>query len=162
MFAEADPLTGKRKWQIKLGDHVTQAGMLVTDGGLVFTGRMTGEFVAIDEASGKPKALVRISEQDGAFTGRIERLLDADPKWDGRCDRCRDERKDQPVLGMVILTDLRKDGDQYTGGKILDPQNGNVYRCNVRVVDGGKKLEVRGFIGVSLFGRTQVWQREQP
>ena len=66
------------------------------------------------------------------------------------------------MLGMVILTDLRKDGDQYTGGKILDPQNGNVYRCNVRVVDGGKKLEVRGFIGVSLFGRTQVWQREQP
>jgi uncharacterized protein (DUF2147 family) len=121
-----------------------------------------GLWRTVDDKTDKPRALVRISERDGVLSGRIERLLDPDPKGDGRCDRCRDERKDQPILGMIILSDLRKEGDRYAGGRILDPENGNVYRCNVRVIDGGKKLEVRGYIGVSFIGRTQVWLREQP
>ncbi len=120
-----------------------------------------GLWRTIDDATGKPKSLVRIVEQDGVLSGRIERLFDPDPKWDGRCDQCRDERKDQPVLGMTILTNLRKDRDEYSGGDILDPENGNVYRCRLRVAEGGTKLEVRGFIGISLFGRTQSWLREE-
>jgi uncharacterized protein (DUF2147 family) len=120
-----------------------------------------GLWRTIDDATGKPKSLVRIVEQDGVLSGRIERLFDPDPKWDGRCDQCRDERKDQPVLGMTILTNLRKDRDEYGGGDILDPENGNVYRCTLRVAEGGTRLELRGFIGISLFGRTQIWLREQ-
>jgi uncharacterized protein (DUF2147 family) len=121
----------------------------------------TGLWRTIDDATGKPKSLVRIVEQDGVLSGRIERLFDPDPKWDGRCDRCRDERKDQPVLGMTILTNMRKDRDGYSDGEILDPENGHVYRCRLRVAEGGTRLEVRGFVGLSLFGRTQVWLREQ-
>jgi len=119
-----------------------------------------GLWRTVDDATGKPKALVRIVDTDGILSGQIVQLFEPDPKWDGRCDRCRDHRKDQPVLGMTILTNLRKDGDGYKGGEILDPENGNVYRCVVRLTDGGDKLEVRGFIGIALFGRTQIWMRE--
>jgi len=63
---------------------------------------------------------------------------------------------------MAILRGLRWDGEQYSGGEILDPDNGTTYRCRIRIVEDGRKLEVRGFIGVSLFGRTQVWTREGP
>ena len=61
---------------------------------------------------------------------------------------------------MQILSGLKPDGDEWAGGEILDPNNGKVYKAKARLADGGKKLEVRGFIGVSLLGRTQTWQRE--
>ena len=120
-----------------------------------------GLWRTVDDATGKAKALVRIVEASGVLSGRIEHLFDPDPKWNGRCDKCRDERKDQPVLGMTILSGARKDGDDYKGGEILDPENGNLYRCMLRVTDAGDRLEVRGFIGIALFGRTQVWLREK-
>lgn len=120
-----------------------------------------GRWRTVDDATGKVKAVVNIVENGGVLSGRIEQIFDADPAWNGRCLSCRDERKDQPVLGMVILSNLRKDGAEFTGGKILDPENGNVYRCKLRVTADGQKLEVRGFIGISLFGRTQVWVRER-
>jgi len=136
------------------------AGALI--GGTVWAqSSPVGLWRTIDDATGKTKSVVRIVENAGVLSGRVEQILDPDPGWDGRCEKCRDERKDQPVLGMVILTNLRKSGDEYTGGEILDPENGNVYRCRLRVIEGGQKLEVRGFIGISLFGRTQVWLREQ-
>ena len=58
---------------------------------------------------------------------------------------------------MKILRGLRWDGEEYSGGEILDPDDGSVYRCKLRVTGAGQKLEVRGFIGISLFGRTQIW-----
>ena len=85
-----------------------------------------GLWRTVDDATGKAKALVRIVETSGVLSGRIEHLFDPDPKWDGRCDKCRDERKDQPVLGMTILSGARKDGDDYKCGEILDLENGNV------------------------------------
>ena len=60
---------------------------------------------------------------------------------------------------MKILRRLRWDGEQYSGGEILDPDDGKVYRCSMRLVDGGRKLEVRGFVGIPLLGRTQTWLR---
>jgi uncharacterized protein (DUF2147 family) len=121
-----------------------------------------GLWRTMDEATGKARSLVRIVENAGVVSGRIEQIFDPDPGWDGRCAQCRDERKDQPVVGMLILTNLRLVGDEYAGGEILDPENGNVYRCRLRVVEGGRRLEVRGYIGISLIGRTQVWRRDQP
>ena len=120
-----------------------------------------GLWRTVDDATGKARALVRIVETSGVLSGRIEHLFDPDPKWDGRCDKCRDERKDQPVLGMTILSGARRDGADYRGGEILDPENGNVYRCILRVTGAGDRLEVRGFIGIALFGRTQIWVREK-
>ena len=120
-----------------------------------------GLWKTIDDTSGEPKALVRIALDGGMLTGTIEKLFrkpgeDPNPK----CDKCEGARKDQPITGMQILSGLKPDGDEWAGGEILDPNNGKVYKAKARLADDGKKLEVRGFIGISLLGRTQVWQRE--
>ena len=113
----------------------------------------------IDDETKQSKALIRIVEQGGALVGRIERILTDKP--DAVCEKCTDARKDKPVQGMTILTGLKRDGDEWTGGEILDPNNGKVYRAKARLADGGRKLDVRGFIGIALVGRTQTWVREQ-
>ncbi len=121
-----------------------------------------GTWKTIDDASGEPKALVRIAaDGGGALTGTIEKLFrkpgeDPNPK----CDKCEGARKGEPITGMQILWGLKPDGDEWTGGEILDPNNGRIYKAKLRLADDGKKLEVRGFIGFSLLGRTQVWVRE--
>ena len=121
-----------------------------------------GVWKTIDDETGKPKALVRITEENGALQGKIEKLFrgpneDPNPK----CGECKDSRKDQPLIGMTIVSGLKKDGNEYTGGEILDPAKGKVYKSKATLRDGGQKLEVRGYIGAPMFGRSQVWQREQ-
>ena len=121
-----------------------------------------GLWKTIDDNSGQPKGLVRIREANGRFDGKIEQIFpkpgeDPAPK----CDKCDGARKNQPVLGMTILWGLAKQAADYQGGEILDPENGKIYRAKMTLLDGGKKLEVRGFIGVSLFGRSQIWLREE-
>lgn len=121
-----------------------------------------GLWKSIDDETGKPKALIRIREAAGAFTGRIEKLLNPSEP-DPKCTKCTDDRKDQKIEGMTILTGLKANGDatEWDDGQILDPNNGKLYKAKMKLVEGGKKLEVRGFIGVSLFGRTQTWLREE-
>jgi uncharacterized protein (DUF2147 family) len=116
----------------------------------------------IDDVSGKPKALIRISESNGVLQGKIEKLFrPADQEQNPKCDKCTDARKDQPILGMVFMSGLKKDGDEYTGGEILDPDNGKVYKSKMELADGGKKLKVRGYIGVPMLGRSQTWLRQE-
>ncbi len=113
-----------------------------------------------DTKNGALSGLVEITEEGGVLKGRI--LKSYDPaKPDPRCDACEGERKGQPVIGMVFLWGLRPQGDEYQGGLILDPDNGKTYKAKLRVEEGGRKLRVRGFIGISLLGRTQVWLREE-
>jgi uncharacterized protein (DUF2147 family) len=116
----------------------------------------------IDDVTGKPKALIRITESQGELQGRLEKLFLA-PQVDQnpRCDKCEGVHKDQPVLGMVFMSGLKKKGDEYTGGEIIDPDNGKVYKSKVTLIDGGRKLNVRGYIGVPMFGRSQVWVRQE-
>lgn len=117
----------------------------------------------IDDETGKPKAMIRITENQGQLEGRIEKLFrPADQEQNPKCDKCDGARKDQPMVGMMILSGLKKDGDEYKGGEILDPANGKVYRSKATLKDGGKKLEVRGYVGAPMFGRSQTWVREQP
>ena len=116
----------------------------------------------IDDKSGKPKALIRITETAGELQGKIEKLfLEADADKNPKCDKCEGVNKDQPIIGMTILFGLKKDGDEYNGGKILDPSNGKLYHSKLTLVEHSKKLNVRGYIGAPLFGRTQTWVREQ-
>ncbi|MCL4182387.1 MAG: DUF2147 domain-containing protein [Burkholderiaceae bacterium] len=122
----------------------------------------TGLWKNIDDETGKPKALIRVSENGGVITGRIEKILTDKP--DAVCDKCTDERKDKPVQGMTIISGMRRNAEQpgvFDGGEILDPNNGKVYRSHMKLLDGGRKLDVRGYIGVPLFGRTQTWLREE-
>lgn len=116
----------------------------------------------IDDISGKPKALIRIVETDGELRGMIEKLFlapGADPN--PRCSKCAGANKGQPVLGMVFMSGLRKSGQQYNGGEIIDPDDGKVYRSKLTMLDGGKKIAVRGYIGMPLFGRSQIWVRQE-
>jgi uncharacterized protein (DUF2147 family) len=113
----------------------------------------------IDDETKQPKALIRIVETDGVLSGKIEKILTDKP--DAVCDKCEGDLKDKPVQGMQILAGLKKGEEWYEGGTILDPNNGKVYRSKLKLIDGGGKLQVRGFIGVSLLGRTQTWVREQ-
>lgn len=121
-----------------------------------------GTWKTIDDKTGKPKALVRITEEQGILTGKIEKLFrPADQDQNPKCVNCSDTRKDQPIIGMTMLSGLKKDGNEYTGGEILDPQDGKTYKSKAKLTDNGNKLEVRGYIGVPMLGRTQTWQREQ-
>ncbi|MBU3740579.1 MAG: DUF2147 domain-containing protein [Rhodoferax sp.] len=120
-----------------------------------------GVWHTIDDADGKPAAEVRISEESGVLKGVVEKSLK--PGVEPNCDRCTDDRKGKPKLGMEIIRGARKaDGkDVWEGGNILDPNNGTVYRLRMTPIEGGRKLEVRGFVGVALLGRTQTWVRVQ-
>ena len=117
-----------------------------------------GRWKTIDDKTGNPKAIVQIYEDRGKLFGRIEESLN--PKANKICDKCRDERKGKPIVGLVIMRGLARKGEEYSGGDILDPDNGSVYRCKLKLIDNGQKLSVRGFIGFSLLGRSQVWLRE--
>ena len=120
-----------------------------------------GLWKTIDDTSGKPSALIRITENNGELQGKIEKLFrTADEDQSPKCTLCKDARKDQPIVGMTIVSGLKKDGDEYTGGEILDPKNGKVYKSKLAVQEGGKKLEVRGYVGVPMLGRSQVWLRQ--
>jgi uncharacterized protein (DUF2147 family) len=122
----------------------------------------TGLWKNLDDVSGKPRALIRITESNGTLQGRIEKVFAApneDP--DPKCDKCEGTNKHAPVVGLVILSGLIKVGDEYVGGQILDPDNGKVYRSKVRLNDNGKTLSVRGYIGVPMLGRSQTWTRQE-
>jgi uncharacterized protein (DUF2147 family) len=127
----------------------------------VATTTPVGVWKTIDDDTKQERSTVRISEINGVLTGKIEKITDPD-KQTAKCDECSDERKGQPILGLTILRNVKKNGgdaDLWDGGDILDPGNGKVYRVRLRPVDGGKKLEVRGFVGMPMLGRTQTWIR---
>jgi uncharacterized protein (DUF2147 family) len=116
----------------------------------------------IDDVTNKPKALIRITENGGVFEGRIEKLFKApDEDQNPKCVKCDGANKDQPIIGMKFLWDLKKDGDEYNGGQILDPNNGKVYKSKLELTEGGKQLKVRGYIGVPMLGRSQTWIRQE-
>jgi uncharacterized protein (DUF2147 family) len=121
-----------------------------------------GLWKTVDDVSGKPRSLIRITESNGTLRGTIEKVFttpteNANPK----CEKCEGALKNAPVIGLIILSDLRKDGDEYAGGQILDPDNGKLYRSKIQLIEGGKKLSVRGYIGVPMLGRSQVWERQE-
>lgn len=121
-----------------------------------------GTWQTIDDHTGQPKALVQIAQDgDGSLSGKVIKGLGANDQPDRRCTACTDARKDQLILGMTIISDMKKDGEAWDHGQILDPENGKLYKCKMHLEDGGNKLVVRGYIGVSLLGRSQTWVRQQ-
>ena len=121
-----------------------------------------GVWHSIDDATNKPKAVIRISTNaSGALSGVVEKAINPDPKAEPNCVKCTDDRKDKPKVGMEIIRGGKKvDGkDVWEEGKILDPDNGTEYRLRLTPVDGGKKLEMRAYVGTPLLGRSQTWIR---
>jgi uncharacterized protein (DUF2147 family) len=120
-----------------------------------------GTWHTIDDATGKPRGEITIRDAgNGVLVGKVDRSLEA-PSAEPLCNLCTDDRKGQPKIGLEIIRDAKKSGGQavWEGGTILDPENGKVYKLRLAPQDGGKTLQVRGYIGP--FYRTQVWQRVQ-
>jgi uncharacterized protein (DUF2147 family) len=120
-----------------------------------------GTWRSIDDATGKPRAEIAIRDAgNGTLVGRVERSLQA-TSTEPLCTLCTDDRKGQPKIGMEIIRDARQNGSEavWEGGTILDPENGKLYKLRLAPQDGGKTLQVRGYIGP--FFRNQIWQRVQ-
>lgn len=117
---------------------------------------VVGKWKTIDDETGKPKSVVEITEKDGVLTGTVIEILTE--KKDAKCDKCEGARKGKPIEGLTIISGMKKDGKEYSGGKILDPTKGKEYKCIIKL-NGANKLDVRGYVGISAFGRTQTWTR---
>ena len=118
-----------------------------------------GSWTTISDSDGRPTAVVEIREFDGEFVGIVRALLVPATHEDSVCGKCSGERKGQRIIGMEILRHMHADGREWSGGEILDPENGKTYRATMKLIDGGTKLVVRGYLAFSLFGRSQTWVR---
>ena len=118
-----------------------------------------GVWKTFDDRTGKEKALVRIYEQNGRLFGKIIQSYRSGAET-RVCVPCTDERKDQPIIGLVIIRNMKREGDEYGGGDILDPESGSVYHSTMHLEQDGARLVVRGYIGLPLLGRSQTWERQ--
>jgi uncharacterized protein (DUF2147 family) len=136
-------------------------GLLFLFTQLAFAGEHTaaGLWKTIDDTTGKPRSLIRITENQGEFSAVVEKGLRETDTGEAVCDKCKDERKGKKIIGMTIAKGLKQNGNKYEGGEILDPENGKTYKCKMTLDETGNNLEVRGFIGISLLGRSQTWHR---
>ncbi len=122
-----------------------------------FCQQLEGQWETYDDKTGEKRSVVEIFKQNEQYFGKIIQKEEGAP--DDVCGKCEGEKKDQKILGMLIIEGLEKDGDEYNGGTITDPESGNVYKCYLELVENDK-LKVRGYIGFSLLGRTQYWLRK--
>ncbi|AXF14637.1 DUF2147 domain-containing protein [Paraburkholderia caledonica] len=149
---------------LRTAKHAAFAGVLLASAvtAMAQTDTPVGTWQTIDDHTGQPKALVQISQDgNGTLSGKVVKGLGPNDQPDRRCTACTDARKDQPILGMTIISDMKKDGEAWDHGQILDPENGKLYKCKMHLEEGGNKLVVRGYIGMSLLGRSQTWVRQQ-
>ncbi|MDP9960094.1 DUF2147 domain-containing protein [Chryseobacterium sp. DT-3] len=124
--------------------------------GVLSFAQIEGKWKTIDDETKQAKSIVEIyKKSDGKYYGKVSQLLikPANPN----CTSCKDDRKGKPILGLEIIRGLKKEGDEFTGGTITDPKTGKTYKCTI--TKSGDKLNVRGYMGVSVFGRTQVWDK---
>ena len=122
-----------------------------------FSQTIFGKWKTVDDETGMENGIVEIYEKAGKVYGRIIEILEKEKKY-FKCEMCEGEDKNKPILGLVIIKGLKKKGDFYEGGKVTDPKNGKSYDCKM-TLEGKDKLIVRGYIGISLFGRSQTWFR---
>lgn len=116
-----------------------------------------GKWKSIDEETNKDESVIEIYQENGKFYGKIIQLLD--PKKKGIvCENCKGKNKNKPIEGLVIINGLKKDKNEWSGGKVLDPKNGKEYKCFITLKDNNT-MKLRGYIGFSVFGRTAYWYR---
>jgi len=135
--------------------------IVATDRAMANQETPVGFWNTISDRDGKPTGVVEIRDVNGELSGVVRGILaDAGPE-DSVCGKCTGDRKGQRVIGMEILRHMRRSGNDWSGGEILDPENGKTYRATMHLEEDGKKLVVRGYIGISLFGRSQTWLRRE-
>ncbi|SMP32194.1 DUF2147 domain-containing protein [Chryseobacterium profundimaris] len=123
--------------------------------GVLSFAQIEGKWKTIDDETKQAKSIVEIYKKGDQYYGKVSQLLikPANPN----CVDCKDDRKNKPILGMEIIRGLKKDGNEFTGGTITDPKTGKTYKCTI--MREGDKLNVRGYLGFSLLGRTQTWHK---
>ncbi len=131
--------------------------LLVLGSTQIYSQTVIGRWKTIDDKTKEAKSIVEVYESNGKIFGKITEIFDA-AKRNRKCDKCTGAESNKPVLGMVIIKGLEKDDAEYSGGKILDPETGNLYKCIIKLV-GKDKLEVRGYMGFAIIGRSQTWIR---
>lgn len=125
-----------------------------------------GTWKTIDDTTHKPKSIVVITENNGQYQATIKELLNRTPEDIAKegakpvCVECDGDRKNQPIVGMNIMWGVTQDDDVWDGGKILDPKTGKIYKVKLKMLDNGQKLDVHGYIGFALLGRSQTWERQ--
>jgi uncharacterized protein (DUF2147 family) len=121
-----------------------------------------GRWQTIDDETGKPKSIVQIEQAgNGTLSGTVVEILQSNKGPNPLCDKCDGAQKGKPIKGMTILWGLKPDGTAvWSGGSVLDPAKGKTYKAKITLTDGGKKLQMRGYIGIEALGRTQTWVRE--
>ncbi|MGN6091334.1 DUF2147 domain-containing protein [Luteibacter jiangsuensis] len=120
-----------------------------------------GKWKTIDDKTHEVKSIVEITENGGLLEGKVLQVLKSEHGPHPVCSECSGERKNKPIEGMTIMWGLKKDGDEWSGGQILDPAKGKIYKVTLKLEDGGRKLDVHGYIGFSLIGRSQEWVRAE-
>lgn len=118
-----------------------------------------GKWNSFDEDTKELESIIEVYKKDGKAYARIISIIDKE-RQDALCVECKGKRKNQPILGMDILSGLKQKGDEWSGGKILDPKNGKEYKCYIKLLDKNT-LKLRGYIGFSMFGRTAIWKRAE-
>ncbi|MEN3031095.1 DUF2147 domain-containing protein [Chromobacterium amazonense] len=142
---------------IRIAKAACVAAVLGLASQMALAGSAAGLWKTIDDETHQAKALVQINEgPNGELSGKVIKLYQHP---DAVCDKCDGANKDKPVNGMQILWGLKKDGEEWSDGKILDPKSGKIYTSGAKLIEDGKKLRVRGYIGP--FFRSQVWERQQ-
>jgi len=140
--------------------------LLATGSALAANDSPAGTWKTIDDATHQPKSIVEITEHDGKFEAKIVELLNRSPEdieRDGDpalCTKCEGDKHNQPVVGMTIMWDVSRNGDVWDGGRIMDPKNGKTYKVKLSLNEDGSQLDVHGYIGFSLLGRSQTWERQ--
>jgi uncharacterized protein (DUF2147 family) len=119
-----------------------------------------GLWRTIDDVTGKPRSIVRIEKSENGYFGVIEKGFPRPGEPEHKfCEKCSGDKKDKPIIGMQFLWGLKGSNNSFDGGEVLDPDNGKIYRCKITLSNNNKSLTVRGYIGISLFGRSQTWER---
>jgi uncharacterized protein (DUF2147 family) len=139
-----------KNWMLTIGVFFLTLGTIQSQS-------VIGKWKTIDDETGEAKSVVEIYEKSGKIYGKVVEILRTNHKNDV-CAKCEGSEKNKPILGMVIINGLKKDGDEYNGGSILDPTTGKKYKCYI-TLESADKLKLRGYIGVAIMGRTQYWTR---
>lgn len=134
--------------------------LFVNYGNAQSTDPALGVWKTIDEKTNQPSSLIRLDEKNGELIGTVTDLIPTPGETlVTHCNLCKDERKGKPIIGMIIMKGLKKSSPgAWSGGEILDPEEGEIYKVKMNMVND-KTLEVRGYIGIPLLGRTQTWVR---
>ncbi len=117
-----------------------------------------GKWQTFDDKTKEKKAIIEIFKTDNLYFAKITESFVSEKN--AICKTCKGDKRDQPIIGLIIIDNLKRDGDEYNGGTILDPENGKTYKCFLKLINNNK-LKIRGYLGFSLFGRTQYWIRKE-